>query len=106
MHMLGPCLDTGLKDLQVDLANKDLKMTATCVKEAMKVHMFGTVATVKIGSGYPFANILGVQFYMNGHQHDNLAAEGALPAWLVPVAAVSKDATFEVQWSRTRSAYS
>jgi hypothetical protein len=96
MHMLGPCLDNGLKDLQVDLAHKDFMMRASRMTKDMKLYLFGSIGTVKIGSGYAAADVLGITFFINGHHHDTLAAEGALPAWLVPVATVSKDATFEV----------
>jgi hypothetical protein len=96
MHFIGPCLDIGTDKLMVDLMNPDLTISASEVSDGMKLFFFGSVSTVKIGSGYALTNILGIQFYVNCSAHDTLDALCPLPAWLLPVASKDEEPTFEV----------
>jgi hypothetical protein len=97
MLFIGPCCDAGLKDIFIDVtASSDRTPNAKTISESMKLHLLGNVATVKVGSGYPLVNLLGIQFYVNGNFHDSLDSECAIPAWLVPAARDQESAVLKV----------
>jgi hypothetical protein len=98
MLFIGPCCDIGLGKIKVDITSTDCPLTVddALPSSSIKLHLLGTVGTVKVASGYPLINLLGIQFYVNGNLHDSLESDCSIPALLIPTSSGATPAAFEV----------